>query len=132
MAELVDALVSNTSELNPRAGSTPAPGTKASAQAGAFSLMFYVYIIYSKLIDKYYFGSTSDLATRLSEHNQGVYTGSFTKRSADWEYFLVITCIHIIHARKVEAHIKKMHSRKYIENLHKYESMREALVRRYL
>lgn len=27
MAELVDALVSNTSELNPRAGSTPALGT---------------------------------------------------------------------------------------------------------
>ena len=27
MAELVDALVSNTSELNPRAGSTPASGT---------------------------------------------------------------------------------------------------------
>jgi putative endonuclease len=72
------------------------------------------------------------LIQRLLEHNQGVYAGSFTKRSTDWEYFLVLTCVDSIHARKVEAHIKKMRNRRYIENLHKYESMREDLVRRYV
>ncbi len=34
-------------------------------------MMFYVYILKSKLKDYHYIGSTEDLKKRLSEHNQG-------------------------------------------------------------
>ena len=33
--------------------------------------MFHVYILYSKKLDKYYKGSTSDLLERLRRHNAG-------------------------------------------------------------
>ena len=39
--------------------------------------MWFVYIIYSKKLDKYYTGVTNDLEWRLERHNQG--WGRFTK-----------------------------------------------------
>lgn len=33
--------------------------------------MHYVYLIYSRKLEKFYVGETSDLRRRLSEHNQG-------------------------------------------------------------
>ncbi len=46
--------------------------------------MWYVYIIYSKSIDKYYTGVTDDLDWRLQRHNDG--WGRHTKRGIPWEY----------------------------------------------
>jgi putative endonuclease len=36
-----------------------------------FPQMFYVYILYSEKLDKYYVGSTNDLLRRLNDHNRG-------------------------------------------------------------
>ena len=46
-------------------------------------MIFYAYIIYSKSIDVYYKGMTSNLQKRLYEHNNGL--SRYTKKSDDWE-----------------------------------------------
>jgi putative endonuclease len=88
------------------------------------------YIIYSKFINRYYVGYTSDLEERLRLHNTGHFGGrSFTRKTSDWELFLIIPCETIMVAKFVESSIKKMKSRKYIENLKKYPELKEKLLK---
>ena len=92
-------------------GSTPVTSTKPQY----FLTWFYVYIIYSEKLDKYYVGYTVDISKRIGEHNSGIST--YTAKANDWilkysEYFPDRgTAI----ARERE--IKKMKSRTYIEHL---------------
>jgi putative endonuclease len=44
--------------------------------------MYYVYIIYSEKIKKFYVGFTNDLKRRISEHKRG--HSDFTQQSDDW------------------------------------------------
>jgi putative endonuclease len=44
--------------------------------------MYFVYILYSQTLQRYYIGQTSDLATRLIRHNSG--HGKFTKKGVPW------------------------------------------------
>ena len=43
---------------------------------------FTLYIIYSRQIDKYYIGYTSDLEKRMKEHVSGIST--YTSKATDW------------------------------------------------
>ena len=79
--------------------------------------MHYLYILYSKSLDKYYVGETSDITLRLNQHFSGFYRGSYTSQTADWEKKLVVEFSNISQARKAEFYIKKMKSRKFIERL---------------
>ena len=45
--------------------------------------MYYFYIIYSTLLDKYYLGYTSDLNERLKKHN--THHKGFTGKANDWK-----------------------------------------------
>ena len=45
--------------------------------------MFYVYILYSNLVDRFYIGSTNALFQRLNEHRNGF--SQYTKQANDWE-----------------------------------------------
>jgi len=45
--------------------------------------MYKVYILYSKLLDKYYIGHTSDLIKRLYKHNRGLVKS--TKNGCPWQ-----------------------------------------------
>ena len=45
--------------------------------------MYITYILFSKSVDKYYIGCTSDLSSRLRKHNNK--NKGFTNRSSDWE-----------------------------------------------
>ena len=57
-------------------------------------------------------------------HNTGYFGGkSYTFKATDWVIFLLIPCESIEQAIFVETRIKKMKSRKYIENLLKYPEM---------
>lgn len=44
--------------------------------------MYYVYIIHSRKLNKYYVGSTADIRARITEHNAGKV--SFTSRGLPW------------------------------------------------
>lgn len=46
--------------------------------------MFYVYIIYSKSLNVYYKGFTTDLELRLEYHNSG--RSQYTSRASDWMF----------------------------------------------
>ena len=90
-----------------------------------------VYIIYSKVLDKYYVGETVDIENRLVEHNEGKYKKAFTKKAKDWSVFLLINCATKQQALKIEKHIKRMKSRVYIENLKKFPEIVKRLKERY-
>jgi putative endonuclease len=76
---------------------------------------YYVYIIYSQLKDRYYTGYTCDPAERLTEHNLGA-TPS-TRPGRPWTIVYTEEFDNKTAAIKRENEIKKMKSRKYIENL---------------
>ena len=76
--------------------------------------MFYVYIIYSPSLDKYYIGQTENIESRLFRHlNSG---NKSTKKAKDW----VLKHFEIFNSRseaiKRELEIKSKKSRKYIES----------------
>ena len=92
-------------------------------------MKYFCYILFSKTINRYYIGYTSDIEERLLLHNQGHFGGrSYTCKASDWDLFLLIPCNTISEAMFLESRIKKMKSRKYIENLKKYPEMVEKLL----
>ena len=75
--------------------------------------MFYVYILYSKELDRYYIGQTENLNDRLFRHtNSG---SKSTKAANDWLLKYKEEFNTRSEAMKREAEIKKKKSRKYIE-----------------
>ena len=90
---------------------------------------FYCYIIFSKSINRYYVGYTSNLDERLQMHRSGYFgTKSYTMKAKDWEIYLTFPCSTIEKAIEIEGNIKRMKSRKYIENLKKYPALVNKLL----
>ncbi|KIQ19483.1 excinuclease ABC subunit C [Flavobacterium sp. MEB061] len=77
--------------------------------------MFYTYILYSNTINKYYVGSCQDIEQRLQDHLNS--RSKYTKVAKDWELKYFETFLTRSEACQRELQIKKMKSRKYIENL---------------
>ncbi len=78
--------------------------------------MFKVYILYSKSIDRYYIGYTSDILTeRLRRHNSN--HKGFTGKIGDWEIIYTEDYTFKEDATKREREIKNWKSRKKIELL---------------
>ena len=90
-----------------------------------------VYILYSEVIDTYYIGSCKNLDERFKEHVNGKYKQAFTRRTADWIVFLSIENLTYNEARRIEAHIKRMKSRIYLNNLLKYPEIIIRLKEKY-
>jgi len=86
-----------------------------------------VYILYSESLGKYYVGSCLDLDKRLQEHKDKIDKDSFTFRADDWKIHYVITDLGYKQARLIEQHIKKMKSKKYIENIKLYPDLSDKL-----
>ena len=76
---------------------------------------YYVYIIYSKTVDKYYVGSSSNLEDRLRRHNSA--HRGFTGIAQDWVFVFKEAFLSNTEALKREKEIKSRKSRKYIEAL---------------
>ena len=74
-----------------------------------------IYILYSKKLDKYYVGSTTDLDRRFAEHNRG--KEKFTKTGIPWLLVYSEIFEELIQARQREIFIKKMKSKIFIEKL---------------
>ena len=77
--------------------------------------MHYVYIIYSKQIDKYYIGYTANLDTRIDKHNKP--HKGFTGQSQDWRLVYTESFAEKSNALKREKEIKSWTSRSKIGNL---------------
>ena len=91
------------------------------------------YIIYSTKLNRFYTGSVHDnLENRLQKHlNHSYGKVRFTSAADDWQLFLKIECISFAHARRIELHIKKMKSSRFIRNLKKYPELIENLKNRF-
>ena len=77
--------------------------------------MPYTYILYSQKLNKYYVGACTNMQRRLYEHNIGHST--FTKTGMPWELKYTKEFALLPEAKQFELKIKKMKSRKYIEQL---------------
>ncbi len=88
----------------------------------------FVYILFSKSLNKFYIGESSFPGQRVKEHNDGKYGKSFTKQVNDWEIYLLIELENRNRALIIERKIKSMKSSKYIENLKKYPEIMEKLI----
>jgi putative endonuclease len=75
--------------------------------------MFYLYIIYSAKLDRYYVGYTADIEVRIVQHNNGL--SSFTSKANDWKLVYKEQYPNREEAHKRELEIKSKKSRKYIE-----------------
>ena len=76
---------------------------------------YFVYILKSRKNGKYYVGSSKNVELRLFQHNAG-YSKS-TKNGVPWELKLAEEYESLAEAMNREAEIKKMKSRKWIEEL---------------
>ncbi|MGC9513821.1 MAG: GIY-YIG nuclease family protein [Fidelibacterota bacterium] len=77
--------------------------------------MYYTYILYSKKVDRYYVGYTSDLEERLKRHHD--HKISYTSNRGPWKLVWYKAFDSKSAAYACERSIKKMKSRKYIETL---------------
>jgi putative endonuclease len=77
--------------------------------------MFYTYILYSELIDRYYIGYTENLELRLERHNQG--WSQYTKQGIPWNIVYFEKYEDKSAAIKREREIKNKKSRRFIEKL---------------
>ncbi len=77
--------------------------------------MFYVYIIYSELLNKYYVGSCQNIDERLRDHLNS--RSKYTKSAKDWKLKYSESFFSRSEAYQREMQIKKMKSRTYIEKL---------------
>ena len=77
----------------------------------------FVYIIYSESLDLYYIGETESPDERLDHHNTNYYPGCYSSKAKDWKYVWIISVGSRNEARKIEAYLKSMKSRKYMHKL---------------
>ena len=83
----------------------------------SLAMNYAVYIIFSEKLNRFYVGTTDNPDRRIVEHNTGKHKDAFTKNGTPWLLFLVIDELSSNQAYQIEKHIKKMKSKKYIENL---------------
>ena len=80
-----------------------------------FIMNFFVYIIFSEKLNRYYVGHTDNIVIRLTQHNDGL--SSYTAKAKDWKLAYSEIFITREEAHKREREIKAKKSRKYIEYL---------------
>ncbi|WP_140485605.1 GIY-YIG nuclease family protein [Flavobacterium sp. GSA192] len=77
--------------------------------------MFYIYILYSETLDKYYVGPCQDIQARLQDHLNS--RSKYTKQTKDWVLKYSENFQSRAEAVRRELEIKKKKSRKHIEYL---------------
>ncbi len=91
---------------------------------------FLVYIIYSKSIDRFYIGYTSDFENRINFHNN-LLNKIWTKRGQPWSKYLIINQLNKTQALRIERHLKKMKTRNYLIQLNENPEMIVELKKRF-
>jgi len=79
--------------------------------------MHFLYIIYSKKVDKYYVGESPCAFSRIQLHNKHYFKKNFTKIADDWEIKLLFEAKSKADVLYLEKFIKRMKSRVFIEKL---------------
>ena len=80
--------------------------------------MFFTYILYSNLFDKYYIGQTNEVKQRLKRHNSGQVKS--TKPYKPWRLILVIEKTSRSDAMILERKLKNLNRKKLLLFIDKY------------
>jgi putative endonuclease len=75
--------------------------------------MYFVYIIYSCSLNKYYVGNSQNVELRLEQHNSG--KGVFTRKGIPWILKHKEACFSRIEAVHLELKIKKRGAKRYLQ-----------------
>jgi putative endonuclease len=78
---------------------------------------YFVYILFSEKLQKFYTGTTDNVDERLLKHNTANYADAFTVKGIPWTLFLAIPCESSELAYQIEAFIKRMKSSSFIRRL---------------
>ncbi|NNC70382.1 MAG: GIY-YIG nuclease family protein [Flavobacteriaceae bacterium] len=79
--------------------------------------MHYLYIIFSKQLNRFYIGESKNPELRLELHNTRHFKANFTKAASDWKLTLTFECKSKEDDLYLEKFTKKMKSRKFIEKI---------------
>ena len=101
------------------------------ATSVAFFMPFFVYILYSEKLDRFYTGTTDNVQRRLQEHNSTMYPDSFSAKGILWTLFLEISCSSSQQAYDLEGFIKKMKSKVFIKRLKEQPKIIEDLLAKF-
>ncbi|HMN48291.1 MAG TPA: GIY-YIG nuclease family protein [Ignavibacteriaceae bacterium] len=82
--------------------------------------MYYVYVLYSKKLEKRYVGSTENVERRIDEHNRG--KNRFTKGGMPWIKIHLEEYASRSEAMKREKYLKSGVGRKFLDSLVKLET----------
>ncbi len=77
-------------------------------------MKFFVYVLYSQTLRKFYVGQTTDVAQRLEEHNRG--KSKYTSKGAPWEVVTTFEAQTRSEATRLELQIKKRGIRRYLQD----------------
>jgi putative endonuclease len=77
-------------------------------------IMFYVYILFSESLQKYYVGFTSNIENRLEHHNSR--QNKWSKKGVPWEMVHFIAIEGRANAMNLERKIKNMGAKRFLEN----------------
>jgi putative endonuclease len=77
--------------------------------------MYYMYILWSEKSNKYYIGSTKDVAVRLAQQNAG--KSASTRNYLPWKLVYTESFNTIGEARQREQQIKSWKNPKYMEKI---------------
>ena len=75
--------------------------------------MYFVYILFSEKLNKYYIGYTKNIESRLELHNHGRET--YTSKGAPWKLVYFENLDSELSAIRREREIKAKKSRRYVE-----------------
>ncbi|MBL7711719.1 MAG: GIY-YIG nuclease family protein [Chitinophagaceae bacterium] len=76
--------------------------------------MFFVFILYSASLQKFYAGFTADMERRIEEHNTG--KGKYTSKGILWRIVTVFETKSRAEAIQLEARIKKRGIYRYLND----------------
>jgi len=77
--------------------------------------MFYTYILFSNVLNKFYSGHTSDIQKRILEHNSG--KSKYTRQSKDWNIIWFSKLDTKSEAMKLENKIKNRGIKRFFDAL---------------
>jgi putative endonuclease len=78
-------------------------------------MKYYVYILYSESLERYYVGQSSNIESRLYRHNRGMVNS--TRRGTPWKLLHYELIESRSKAMNKESEIKKRGAKRYLENI---------------
>ena len=91
-------------------------------------MCYVVYILYSRVLDKFYVGSSGLVELRVEFHQHPLEKRKFTARGSPWELVLELACDSKEHALRLERFIKRMKSADFIRRLIASEQMQKEII----